>query len=217
MKKLIRIILVTGVILGSYYGYKAYKRAHLPEGLLIEKNSNIDVEYHNASDLLSYTNIRYKLNAITRQVWYDHLEPINSEVCNDPSFVEKQLEYKELKELYSSIEKRLVVSLSEKKKGRTNGDIKYIEDNFPKEINQLKTKTDSRILFQYGDVSDQLIDLQKRLNQVLETKIPADGIYLLETENTIKEFQKNNQLDTTGKIDIATYMLILGLEQNQNR
>lgn len=59
-----------------------------------------------------------------------------------------------------------------------------------------------------GDKNDEVLDLQKKLNQLFYC-IDEDSDFGNETTNAVKTFQKRNSLPETGLVDDATFNLII--------
>jgi peptidoglycan hydrolase-like protein with peptidoglycan-binding domain len=64
----------------------------------------------------------------------------------------------------------------------------------------LEHKNEKKVLLQYGDESSAVSALQRKL------EIPADGTFGPQTRAAVRDFQKSVGLDTTGEVDVKTWL-----------
>jgi peptidoglycan hydrolase-like protein with peptidoglycan-binding domain len=63
-------------------------------------------------------------------------------------------------------------------------------------------------MLKFGDRSDQIKDLQTKLNELGYYNDKLDGVFGFRTMIAVKSFQKSNAKEPTGKVDAETFNLI---------
>ena len=72
-------------------------------------------------------------------------------------------------------------------------------------------------VFEYGDEGQVVVDMQKRLAELNYTVGYVDGIFGEDTEEAIKAFQRDQNLDVDGIVGGATYRALMDKELPPNR
>lgn len=204
MKQIGRIVGILVLIYLGYFAYKKYMQSQMPSTALVSISDQIDLEYHNESILLDYYNLTYSLNAMSKKIWHTHLEDITASQSTEPEFVDLQNQYKLKTVLRNRIESKLIQSKSLKSEQQF--------DNF--DVIQAETRSDykkarptltrNKVIYERGNENEGVLLVQELLFS-LGYKLRLDGVYRQETENVVKQYQKDKHLIESGYVDFSTY------------
>ncbi|MCT4663800.1 MAG: peptidoglycan-binding protein [Flavobacteriales bacterium] len=216
MKKIGRILVLVALLIISYLIYQEYQRRNMSQGLLVSISDEIDQDYYNNELVLEYYHLADQLNGRIRKAWHNHLKDIRDQKENDPDFINSQVSFNNEHRIYKTIEKKLIFSKNEKLKGRTNQDIFTLENCKQYRLNSRSCKLNNWILFEYGDTDEAIKIVQKKLSNLGYT-LPVDGIFLSETETTVKSYQTKYGMEPNGKIDLPIWLHLFGIESKKEK
>lgn len=204
MKQIGRIVGILVLIYLGYFAYKKYMQSQMPKTALVSISNQIDLEYHNESVLLDYYNLTYSLNAMSKKIWHTHLEDITTSQSTEPEFVNIQNQYKLETVLRNRMEYKLIQSKTLK--------LEQQFDNF--DVIQAETRNDykkvkptlirNKVIYERGNENEGVLLVQELLLS-LGYKLKLDGVYRQETENAVKQYQKDKHLIESGYVDFSTY------------
>jgi hypothetical protein len=210
MKQLIIILLLIIAFIIGYQKYTQHKRYNSPE-VNYKTDKKIDIEYHDQELLLNYYEAVKGLDSYVMLQWSaNKIDVRTPEDDDNETKIAVDLYAKKLARV-SYYEALLENSSKLKEQGLSNKEIKFIAENGidlatfnqKEKFQKIKKLFDPRVNLYRGEKNSIIFEVQKRLVD-LSYKIKIDGIYRIETLNTIKDFEKKNNLLVDGLIDVLT-------------
>lgn len=214
MKQVIIFLLLIIALLIGYGKYNQYKRYNSTEASYTT-DKKIDLEYHSKGLLLDYYEAIESVNSNIMLQWsansIDVRTPENDDIetTNAVDIYSKKLA--KIK-YYEAI---LENSSNLKEKGLSNNEIKFLEEkgldleSYKRRANfkQIKRLFNPNVNLYKGEKNAIIFEVQKRLND-LGYSVKVDGVYRIETLNSIKDFETKNNLLVDGFIDVLTLELM---------
>lgn len=208
MKRLLYLVLVITLPLIAFFKYQEYRRFHPPVDYQWEINPDIDVNYHDPEVLLKYYQYAEETGTYARWAWAEHGIDVRTPEDDDPETKEIVARYQQYIAVLRYLEDKLT---------RSTGPMSQASPRLPEASTSPQVTTPravdssetlgSLVFAQRGDESALVRDLQQMLaGKGYSLKI--DGIFDAETESTLKAFQQDQRLDTTGHADLHTLTLL---------
>ena len=215
MKQIIIVLLIIIAALIGYGKYSQYQRYNSP-GADYEKKDNIDLSYHNQEVVMNYHAAVESLNSYVATQWSANHIDVRTPKKDDKETEVSVANYAKKMANVKYYEAILEQSLLLKEKGISNVDIKHLEQTGidletqkkATKIEMIKNMFNPSIAIKTRDKSAFIYEVQKRL-VANGFEIKVDGIYLDETSDAIKAFEKNNKLFADGKLDAITVDLLI--------
>lgn len=184
------------------------RRYHAPSEFDYVVNEDIDKDYFDPDVVLKYYQTALEAGTFARHCWkVDRLDVRRGDI-SDPDLQSKIRTYQAYLSSAKYLENKLLKSAAYKSQGLSNEDIQYIEENGL----DMKTFRVHRLLngrpgFGIGDVGSEVMEIQKLL-QARGKTLQLDGVFDVETESVILDFQKENMLYPSGKAEEKTLLLL---------
>lgn len=206
MKRLFYIIIIIGIPLIVFFQYQKWTKFSTPNQYDYQLSEKIDNQYFDQSTVkLYYQNVQ-EIGSYARSIWFTHNIDVKNYDQNDLESKSKALYYEFLVAQTRMIEKKLENSKSYKAKGYNNQEIRELFESGISLTDFEKEKLiKSYVGIQFGDLSQQVYEVQKKLND-LGYPLPIDGSFKNSTLETIRKYQSDNNLAPTGIIDPETSM-----------
>ncbi|MEM9984994.1 MAG: peptidoglycan-binding domain-containing protein [Bacteroidota bacterium] len=209
MKSLFYLIMVITLPLIAYFQYQSFRRFHPPADYSWPVSAEVDSNYHDPRVLLDYYERIEELGTYARWAWSDHELDVLNPDRDDPEAKEILRAYEHRKATLRYLEGRLTQSAQLKKQGWTNASIMVLEKEGP--IQDMIVKRELarfEVLAQRGDENALVHHAQQLLIKHGYT-LKVDGVFDVETEETIKTFQADRALFTSGKLDRQSLALLM--------
>lgn len=208
MKQIGKVVGLLIVLYLGYFGYKKYMQSQMPESALVSISNQIDLEYHDEGLLLDYYDLTYSLNALSKKRWHTDLEDLTTSTSTQPDLVDIQSKYRRKKVLRDRIEAKLILSKTLKtEKQYDNFDIIQTETRQDYKKPNVHSITNA-VIYERGNVNDGVLLVQNMLSSLGYT-LRLDGVYRQETENIVKQYQKDKHLIESGYVDFSTYETLI--------
>jgi len=208
MKRLFAFFVV--VTLGSilYFEVKNYRKFSYPNNYDYSlKTKEIDVNYYDSKLLLEYYELASKIGTFARTQWsnfdIDVLTPEENTQAQNAA-----QNYQMMLARLKFIESKLLQSQKLKSQGLDNEAIAYIFSKGISEKNYQLHRLLQNKVFKKGDEDATIWEVQKIINTKGKT-IRIDGIFNEETEQAIKDIQKEKNVYPSGLLDADFLRLIL--------
>ena len=215
MKQIGRVIGVLVLLYLAYFGYKKYMQSQMPTSALLNISDQIDLDYHNEHLLLDYYDLTYALNATAKKTWFEYLEDITHSESVEPEFVEVQTKFLQKKVIRQRIEQKLIQSKKLKtEKQYDNFDVIQSE-NRQDYIKPKVTSIGNAVIYERGNENEGVLLVQNMLFS-LGYRLRLDGVFRQETENVVKQYQKDKHLIESGYVDFKTYETLIKDTRSQN-
>ncbi|MGB3468799.1 MAG: peptidoglycan-binding domain-containing protein [Cyclobacteriaceae bacterium] len=204
MKRLFYIIVIVGIPVIVFFQYQNWTKFSAPNEYDYSLSDEIDTEYYDQEAVKTYYENVQEIGSYARAMWHTYDLDVKNYDQNDPVSKERALYYEFLIAQTRLLEQKLKNSKRYKSQGFSNHDIKLILDRgisaetYKKELD-LQNYTGVK----FGDLSQEVYDIQKRLRE-LGYELPIDGNFKNSTQETLKDFQKKNDLAPTGYVDKKT-------------
>lgn len=204
MKKLLFVIVIVTLPLIAFFQYKEYRRFNPPTAYEYLVSSEIDVNYHDYSMVDEYYNKSVEVGAFARSKWrnegIDVLYP-DQEVQAE---VNAAAHYNQMLSRIRNIEAKLIKSEGYKKDGFSNEEVQMIESGIPQDL--VRYVSDGGMMeLTLGDRGQGVYLLQKKLiTKGYDHNL--DGVFGLDTQSAIRNFQSDNDLYTSGILDKITFV-----------
>lgn len=207
MKKLILLVLIITLPLLTYFQYEKYKKFHPPVDYEYEANEGIDVHYHDYALVEEYYGKIVEISAYARSKWSN--EGIDVRFPDESSETELDIAayYNQLLVRVKWIESRLIYSAKLKEKNLSNDQIILVESGTPVALAKLDSRKNELVDLKIGDVGEAVWLLQKQLvNKAKGQK--TDGVFGIETQTALIEFQLANNLYSSGAMNESTFKVL---------
>lgn len=183
-------------------------QSQMPEAALVSISDQIDLEYHDEGLLLNYYDLTYSLNALSKKRWFTDLEDITTSKSTQPELVDIQHKYRRKKVLRDRIEAKLIQSkILKTKKQYDNFDVIQSETRHDYKRPDIHSITHA-VIYERGNKNDGVLLVQNMLSSLGYT-LRLDGVYRQETENIVKQYQKDKHLIESGYVDFSTYETLI--------
>jgi hypothetical protein len=210
MKQLIILLLLIIAFFIGYGQYSQYKRFNSPN-VDYKTTKEIDNAYYNQETVINYYKAIEDLNSFVKLQWTANNIDVRTP---EEDTEETKLAVKKYADKVATIkfyESKLEKSAVLKTKGLSNEEIQFLENTGTDlkshqksiAINKIKSMFNPDKTMLYGYKSALIFEIQKQLNQK-GFNIKLDGVYKLETLNSIKDFEEKNNLFVDGVIDVLT-------------
>lgn len=210
MKLIIIFLLLIIAVLIGYGKYNDYKRYNSPE-IDYKTDKKIDIQYHNQAFLMSYYEAIDNLNSYVKLQWTANAIDVRAP---ENDHLDTKLAVNEYAKKLANVhfyEAVLENSNLLKSKGLSNQEIKYLEqtgitiDEFQQKstFESIKKLFTPEVNLYNGEKNAIIFEVQKRL-VALGDSIQIDGVYRIETFNSIKKFEEKNGLMPDGYLDSLT-------------
>jgi len=208
---------VVAILFLAIYGYSKYReiqRFSPPSPYVYEISEEIDINYHNESQVSDYYHQVNDLEQFVRASWSGHkidvLFPRENKGL-DQTLAEV---YTEKRAKLQLTEARLEHSAKLKALGFSNDQIRSMELTglSPEAFRAQEAMTGFTGLLKVGDSGQLVFLIQKYLDR-LGYEIMLDGIYKEYTEAAIKDFQEKQGLLPTGSVDRQTLQKLYSASQ----
>jgi peptidoglycan hydrolase-like protein with peptidoglycan-binding domain len=206
------ILIVLGTI--GYNQYRQLRKFSPPNDYDYEaKTKAIDVNYYDRQMVERYFELCYEVGRFARQAWYNHGIDVRFPDESNPQSVQASLHYQQLLKELNILESRLMQSKELKGKGFDNQSIRYIEEQgIAPQLYRAHRLLNGKVL-RRGDTSEAVWQLQKLISKQ-HRPIKIDGVFSQETEEAVKELQRQWGMYPSG---IADSELMHRLLQNSDR
>ncbi|MDX1902633.1 MAG: peptidoglycan-binding protein [Thermonemataceae bacterium] len=208
MKRLFALFVVVAITVILFFEIKSYRKFSYPNSYdYVIKTKEIDINYYDSKLLLEYYNLATKVGTFAREQWsnfgIDVLSPAESTQAQNAA-----QNYQMMLARIKFIEGKLLQSQKLKSQSFDNEAIEYIEKNGISEKNYKIHKLLQKRVFKKGDEDMAVWEIQKLINAKGKT-IRIDGIFNEETEQAIKDIQKEKNVYPSGLLDTDFLKLIL--------
>lgn len=207
MKKLLLLVVIITLPLITYFQYQKYKRFNPPTDYEYIANKDIDTHYHDYALVEEYYTKVVEISAYARSKWAN--EGIDVRFPDEGSETEVNISkyYNEMLSRVKWIESKLVYSFELKKQGLGNKEIFLVESGTPINLVKLDNRKYELINLKIGDIGESVWLLQKQLvNRAAGHK--TDGVFGVETQQALLDFQTTNDLYPSGAMNESTYKLL---------
>ncbi len=203
MKRLAWLIIIIALPVICYFQYKKYTRFHPPSMYEYVSQDSVDINYFDPMIVQQYFENIYKLEGITRQLWFSKGLDVKFPDLNIEGSRREVDYYNQLYATTKLLEKKLIYSSQLKGNGFQNFEIKEMVEKgiSPKLYTFLKKK--KLIGLHQGQELSEVWELQKLLLDK-SYEIPFDGVFGIETKESLVDFQTKNSLMPTGIVDEST-------------
>ncbi len=207
MKKLLLIILIVTLPLIAFFQYKNYRRFHPPVNYEYVISNTIDANYHNQALLDEYYSKAVEIGSFARIQWRNHGIDVRFPDENQPEAMNASAYYNQLRARANYLGNLLSNSLKLKNDGLSNQEIQMIESGLSKKQLTWVNEKNDLIQIAFGDQSRFVWKVQSQLiskgyNHTL------DGLFGIDTQNAITNFQQDNQLYPSGSLDDETFEIL---------
>lgn len=201
MKKLLVLLLIIIIAFLGYDFYKDWKRFN-PPNYFYKSEVNIDKNHPDKKLLLDYYQAVERLNGYVITQWTTNEIDVFGPKDDDEAVIEAVKTYNNKLGIVKYYESQLLAPKKEKKEQEPKKDVKKdvlykMFNNNPRLYN---TKRGSRGAF--------VFEVQKLLNSKGDS-IAEDGLFNLETQNSLKAFEEKNGLFPDGLLDELTLHYLL--------
>lgn len=208
MKRLALLIIIIALPLLVFFQYKKYQRFHPPSEYDYPVSDSIDLQYHDPEILLSYYENVYKIGSFAREVWASKGIDVRYPDASDPEAQSALQYYQQLLQTTEYLNGKLRYSWQLKNQGFDNHAVKIIEEKGISPQN-------FRLLYQMNlmnlkikDKGSAVWELQKLLT-AKGYEIPVDGIFSIETDQALKDFQRKSDTYPSGITDETTIRALI--------
>lgn len=208
MKKLALLIIIIALPLILFFQYKKYRRFHPPSEYDYPISDSIDVHYHDPEVLLHYYENAYKIGSFSRELWASKGVDIRYPDTSETETQSALRYYQQLLQTTTHLEGKLKYSRALKNQGFDNNEIKIIEERGISPQNFRLLHKMNLMGLKIGVKGSTVWELQKLLT-ALGYEIPVDGIFSIETDQALKDFQRKNELYPSGITDEATLRALI--------
>ncbi len=202
MKKLLNVFVLIAIIIFIISKVREYNRYNIGSDYDYQINNEVDVTYHDPIFLQKYYSLCHEIGTFARTIWYNEGIDVKFPDKNNSSSISASKNYYQMITSANYYESILKNSNQIKKQGFSNEEVKFAEQ---KGLNALGLNC----YFFLGNItkindSNQSIWLVQKLLNKKNFAIKEDGIFNVETQNAVTEFQKKNNLYISKTIDIQT-------------
>ncbi len=208
MKRLAWLIIIIALPLICYFQYKKYTRFNPPSIYEYVAQDSVDVNYFDPVIVQQYFENIYKLESITRSLWYNRGLDVKFPDLDIAGSRAETDHYNSLFATTKILEKKLIYSTQLKEAGFQNMEIKEMVEQgmTPRLYTFLKRK--NLVGLQLGQESSDVWELQKLLMDK-SYNIPFDGVFGIETKESLVDFQSKHSLLPTGVVDEKTLKYLI--------
>lgn len=203
MKKIFYIVIIVALPVIVFFQYKDYTRFRPEAGYDFVVNKAIDVNYHNQQMVKEYFANAVEIGALARRFWYE------SEI--DIKFPDESIQAQNAAALYnqlvarnSFIEAKLLKSAAYKGEGYSNKQVLDLENGIDPRTRQLIAQKAKYVGLTIGSRGSSVWNMQKQLVSK-GYSLPLDGVFMLESDDALKQFQSDNEMYPSGIIDEDTF------------
>ena len=209
MKSLFYLIMVITLPLIAYFQYQSYRRFHPPTDYSWPISTEVDSNYHDPRVVLDYYERAEEIGTYARWAWSEHDLDVLHPDRDDPEAKEILHAYELRRANLRYLEGRLIQSAQWKEQGWDNESIISLEKDGAIEDRIIERElTRFEVLAQRGDENALIHHVQQLLTKHgYELKI--DGVFDIETEETIKAFQADRAIFPSGKLDRQSLALLI--------
>lgn len=204
MKKLVFIVVIITLPILAFFQYKSYRRFHPPINYDYQLNPNIDSYYYDQEMVKEYFRNAIEVGRLARTLWFN--EGLDVRFPNEEDTVSLYYSkfYGHLMARNRWIESKLLASAKGKALGWSNEDVKLAEQGINPDNFKMEKMKGSFIGLVRGSQGREVWQIQNKL-QAKGYQIPVDGVFGLTTENTLLQFQSDNDLFGSGMVDEETF------------
>ena len=200
MKKLAYLIIILALPIIVFFQYKSYTRFNPPFNLTLTPSDSLDATYYDPLVLQEYHELLHKIPAFARSKWANEGIDVRFPDNGDEESIEAAAHYNQLLSGLKLLETKLKSSFKLKQQGFDNAAINEMELKGISPQTYKIQHTKELIGQRKGEKNSAVWELQKHLLKK-GYDIPKDGIFDIETENALKDFQSKNDLYPSGIVE----------------
>jgi hypothetical protein len=203
MKRIVILLVTLSLVTIAVFQYIRYNRFKVSDKYDYHIPPGIDPNYYDQKTVLEYYDLAYQIGSYARNMWFNEGIDVKLAEKNNALSQNATAKYNQMLATESFLEAKLKESARLKSFGYDNAAIKNIEQTGIS-VNQhdiqlfLGGKT-----FQEGDKGQEVLEIQKILHSV-GYNLRIDGIFSVETQGYVKEFQQSKQIYPSGIADPIT-------------
>ena len=208
MKRLAWLIIIVTLPVITFFQYKKYTKFNPPSIYQYPDNDSIDIHYYDPLMVEKYYENVYRIESLARELWYSK--------GLDVKFPDSEIEgsdaelkfYRQLWATTKVLEEKLIYSAMLKEKGFNNQDIKHVVE---KGIDPglLRYSDKQQLLgLKFGDEGQGVWEVQNFLLK-RSYDIPFDGVFGIETQQSLMDFQKKHNLIPSGIVNMRTLKVLI--------
>ncbi len=203
MKRLAWLIIIVTLPIIAFFQYKKYTKFNPPSIYQYPVNDSIDVNYYDPLAVQKYYENIYNIESLARELWYNKgIDVKFPDMDIDGSRAEIKY-YNQLWATTKVLQEKLVYSSRLKQDGFNNSDIRAIVESGITPTFLHYTEKQSLLDLKVGDEGQGVWELQQILLKK-SYEIPFDGVFGIETEGSLIDFQKQHNLIPSGIVTKKT-------------
>lgn len=208
MKRLLSIVIIIGIIAYIAVQFLKDRRYNPPSDYDYEISEAIDKEYYDPLVIKEYYRIALEVGSYARSMWFNEKIDVRSIDKAKQKSPEATEYYLQLVASAKFLEDRLTLSKQYRDQGYSKDQVQLLmEQGITPE--ELKFQEKSYLLtLAIGSNGAEVWELQRMLNQHGDS-IPEDGLFNLITRNRLRDYQRQNDLFPSGRVDENTLRALL--------
>ena len=208
MKKLAWLIIIITLPVIAFFQYKKYTKFNPPSIYEYPVNDSIDIHYYDPLLVEKYYENVYRIENLARELWYDKGLDVKFPDLNIEGSEAELKFYRQLWATTKVLQEKLLYSAWLKSRGFNNHDIKHIvEEGIDPSI--LRYADKHQLLgLKIGDQGLGVWEVQDFLLKK-SYEIPFDGVFGVETEQSLIDLQKKHNLIPSGIVNKKTLKVLI--------
>lgn len=202
MKNLFFLVVIITLPLIAFFQFQNWRKFHPPKNYTEIPSTEIDTNYHNPELVMKYYTSIQQAATYARYCWKEHRVDVRSDYPADSKKQQFLLTYQNYLATAQMLKQKLTQSAQWKKQGYSNEEIQKMENmgEMPSELKQLIT---NKVLAKIGDTNQMVYHIQRKLVE-RGYAMPIDGVFKSETEDALKNFQRDQSMFASGILDRIT-------------
>lgn len=208
MKRLVWLIIIIVLPVIAFFQYKEYTKFNPPSIYEYPVNDSIDIYYYDPLIVQKYYENVYRIESLARELWYNKGLDIK---FPDLEIEGSEAELKFYRQLWATtkvLQDKLIYSARLKARGFNNGDIKHIVEEGIHPVFHRYADKQHLLGLKIGDEGQGVWEIQDFLLKE-SYEIPFDGVFGIETQQSLMDFQKKHNLIPSGIVNKKTLKVLI--------
>ena len=208
MKRLAWLIIIVTLPVITFFQYKKYNKFNPPSIYQYPVNDSVDIHYYDPLIVEKYFENVYRIESLARELWYSKGLDVK---FPDLDIEGSEAELKFYRQLWATtrvLEEKLLYATRLKAAGFNNQEIRRIvEEGIAPELVRYADKQ-QLLGLKMGDQGQGVWEVQDFLLKK-SYQIPFDGVFGLETQQSLIDFQKKHNLIPSGIVNNKTLQVLI--------
>ena len=208
MKKVAVASIILLLIVIAWFEFTRFKKYNPPAQYEYIFDQGVDVHYHDQELVKLYFQQARTASTLGNEMWNTYGIDVKAPDAENSIAMNAAYEYTSLLGSVDYMGQKLLQSAKWKEQGFSNEEIKQMENEGISPAGLKFRKFSGGGTLKFGDSNSSVWELQVLLNKKGFT-IPMDGVFQIETETALKEYQTKNNLFPSGMAGLPTIEMLL--------